>query len=294
MFGSVAVIGLGAMGLPMASRLLQAGFDVRGYDRNSEACAQFTRVGGHAAASAAEAARDAAALLLLVVNADQAEAVLFGDQGAALAMARGSVVMLSLTTAPGRAADIGRRLEQHGILMLDCPVSGGVTRAANGTLSILASGPAQALDAVRPCLSALGGRIFEIGSEHGQASTVKLLNQALCGVHLAVAAEVVALAERAGVDRQMVYDVIVASSGTSWMFVDRVSRMLREDATATAAIDILLKDLRLVGDLGRSVGASLALSHAAEELFSAASAAGMGQRNDSEILQFLREAGALS
>ena len=137
------------------------------------------------ATGAADAARGAACLLLLVVNADQAEEVLFAPNGAAVAMARGSVVMLSLTTAPARAIDIGRRLAQHGIMMLDCPVSGGVKRATDGSLSILASGPGAALDVVRPYLSALGSKIFEIGPDHGQASTVKLLNQALCGVHLA-------------------------------------------------------------------------------------------------------------
>ena len=100
----------------------------------------------------------------------------------------------------------------------------------------------------------------------------------------------VALAERAGVDRQMVHDVIVASSGTSWMFVDRVPRMIHADDTPTAAIDILVKDLRLVGDLGRETGAPLAVADAAERLFAAASAAGMGNRNDSEILEFLRKA----
>jgi L-threonate 2-dehydrogenase len=287
--GPVAVVGLGAMGLPMARRLLEAGFDVRGYDNNEDACARLAHLGGQAATSAADVARDAAALLVVVVNADQAEDVLFGPEGAAPVMAPGGVVILSLTMAPGRAVDLGKRLARHGLLMLDCPVSGGVKRATSGSLSILASGPAAAMTAARPYLGVLGNRTFEIGPEHGQASSVKLLNQALCGVHLAVAAEVVALAERAGVDRRMLYDVVVASSGTSWMFVDRVPRMLNADETATAAIDILVKDLELVAEFGRTVDASLALSRLAGELFAAASAAGMGARNDSDIVDYLRK-----
>lgn len=288
--GSVAVVGLGAMGIPMAQRLVEAGFEVRGADPDPHARARLHRLGGTPAASAAAAARDAAALLITVVNADQAEDVLFGELGAVSALAPGAVVLLSLTTAPRRAGGIGSRLAAQGLLMLDCPVSGGVKRAANGTLSILASGPPAALMAARPYLAVLGNRIFEIGPAHGQASAVKLLNQILCAVHLAAAAEVVALAERAGIDTKIVYDVVGASSGTSWMFTDRVPCMI--DAAAeerrTAAIDILVKDLGLARELAQSVGASMSLATCAGALFGAASAAGMGARNDSAVVELLR------
>jgi 3-hydroxyisobutyrate dehydrogenase len=278
------------MGLPMAKRLIEAGFAVRGADRDSVACERLQCCGAPAFAGAAEAARDAAALLLLVVNADQAEEVLFGPVGAAAALAPGAVVILSATCAPERAAKIGQRLAAEHRLLLDCPVSGGVKRAAAGTLSLLVSGPAAALDAPRPYLAALGSRLFEIGPAHGQASSVKLLNQILCGVHLAAAAEVVALAERAGIDPQVVYDVVTASSGTSWMFTDRVPAMIgADDAARTAAVDILVKDLGLACTLGRGLGAKLPLANAAAALFEAAAQAGMGGRNDSAVVELLRD-----
>jgi L-threonate 2-dehydrogenase len=243
-----------------------------------------------ASASVAEAARNAAALLLLVVNADQAESVLFGEDGAARSLAPGGVVMTAVTMAPARAVEIGRRLGAHGLMMLDCPVSGGVKRATDGTLSILASGPHAALAAAKPYLAVLGSRVFEIGPLHGQASAVKLLNQILCGVHLAAAAEVVALAERAGIDARTVYEVVSASSGTSWMFTDRVPAMIAgsADDRRTAAIDILVKDLGLACALGQSVGASVTLATVAEALFAAAAATGMGARNDSAVVELLR------
>ena len=288
--GPIAVAGLGAMGLPMARRLIDAGFEVRGTDRDAEACQRIAAFGGIPAPDAAVAAAGARALLITVVSADQAEQVLFGPDGAAAALAPQAVVILSVTMAPEHAAGFGRLLADAGVAMLDCPVSGGIKRAAAGTLSLLASGPPTALELARPYLSALGGTVFEIGPAHGQASAVKLLNQILCAVHLAAAGEVIALAERAGIDPQTVYDVVVASSGASWMFADRVPAMIAgaEEGQRTAAIDILLKDIRLATGLGRSVGAALPLAIAAEALFSAASAAGLGQHNDSAIIEILR------
>jgi 3-hydroxyisobutyrate dehydrogenase len=275
------------MGFPMSLRLMQAGFDVRGVDRDERTRKRFTEAGGGAALTMAEAARDAQALLLLVVNAAQAEDVLFGTDGAARMMPPGGVVLLSLTASPQSAAGIGARLAEHDLRMVDAPVSGGVKRAADGTLTILASGPSADVDAARRFLAPLGN-VHEIGPLHGQASTVKLINQLLCGVHLVAAAEAVALAERAGVDLRVLHRVVTASSGTSHMFASRAPMMRGDDRPPTAAINILLKDLALVDALGTSVGAHMPLARTALELFGEASSQGAGARNDYEIIQYLR------
>jgi putative dehydrogenase len=273
---SIAVVGLGAMGFPMSQRLMQAGFKVAGFDRDTEA-----------AQSVCEAVRGAEALLLLVVNAEQAEDVLFGAGGAAGAMQAGAVVLLSLTGAPESAAKIGARLAGHGLRMVDAPVSGGVKRATAGTLTVMAAGPPADVEAARPFLTPLG-EVFEIGPRHGQASTVKLINQLLCGVHLAAAAEAVALAERAGVDPRLLYKVVNTSSGASRMFADRVPMMLGEESRTTAVISILLKDLSLVGDLAASVGAKTPAAHSALGVFREAASAGLAALNDSEIIRRFR------
>lgn len=285
---AIAVVGLGAMGLPVSQRLLSAGFEVRGFDRSADAVARFGRAGGIASSSAAAAARGAAALLLLVINDAQAEDVLFGADGAASALPPGAVVILSLTTAPSKAVHIGSRLERIGLRMVDCPVSGGVKRAENGTLSLIASGPVQSVEAARRYLAPLG-TMRVVGDQYGQASTVKLVNQLLCGIHIAAAAEAVALAERAGVDPRLLYEVINASSGASTIFADRVPLMLEAGARTTAAIDILVKDLSLVADLAATLRARLPVTKCALGLFCEASARGMGAHNDSEIVRLLQE-----
>lgn len=287
---AIAVVGLGAMGLPVSRRLLSAGFEVRGFDRSGDAMARFGRAGGIAHTSAAAAARGAAALLLLVINDAQAEDVLFGTDGAAGALPPGAVVILSLTTAPCKAAHIGSRLERMGLCMVDCPVSGGVKRAENGTLSLIASGPLQDIEAARRYLAPLGV-MRVVGDRHGQAASVKLVNQLLCGIHIAAAAEAVALAEKAGIDLRLLYDVINASSGASAMFADRVPMMLQDSERTTAAIDILAKDLGLVADLGARLHARLPLAQGALGLFSEASANGLGTSNDSEVIRLLRATG---
>ncbi len=283
---AVAVVGLGAMGLPVSLRLLQAGFAVRGVDRAADARECFAAAGGRALTSAPEAASGARALVLLVLNDAQAEQILFGE-GAAAALPRDAVVVLSVTTGPQRAAALGARLAEQGLQMVDCPVSGGVRRARDGTLAILTSGPPGAIAAARPFLTPLG-RIYELGDRHGQASAVKLINQLLCGVHLAAAAEAIALAERAGVDPGRVYEVVMASSGASHMFADRVPLMLDEAPRATAAVEVLDKDLRLVAEMGARHDAHLPLAEAAGRLFAQAADEGWGALNDSEIIRLLR------
>jgi 3-hydroxyisobutyrate dehydrogenase len=285
---AIAVIGLGAMGGPMSRRLVSAGLAVRGFDRDADALARFADAGGVAAPSAATAAQGAAALLLLVVNDAQADEVLFGAGTAARVLAPDAVVILSLTTAPAAAGGIGERLERIGLRMVDCPVSGGVKRAESGTLALIASGPAQSIDAARPYLAPLG-TLRVVGDRYGQASGVKLINQLLCGIHLAAAAEALAFAEKAGIDLHLLYDVINASSGASAMFADRAPIMFGASERTTAAIDILLKDLRLVVELGAGLEARLPMSRSALGLFSEASSNGMGAHNDSELIRLLRQ-----
>ncbi|CAB3762189.1 L-threonate dehydrogenase [Paraburkholderia humisilvae] len=281
----VGVIGLGAMGLGVARSLLRAGFTVHAYDLRSDVLQRFANEGGVAAANPAALGAQCDIVITLVVNAQQTDAVLFGADGAAPAMKPGSVVLSSATVPPAFAAELGRRLEAGGLLMLDAPVSGGAARAATGEMTLMTSGPAAAYDVCEDVLDAIAAKVYRLGTEHGIGSKVKIINQLLAGVHIAAAAEAMALGLREGVDPEMLYEVITHSAGNSWMFENRVPHILHGNYAPLSAVDIFVKDLGLVLDTARTTKFPLPLSAAAHQMFMMASTAGHGGEDDSAVIK---------
>jgi len=283
----IAFIGLGAMGAPMALNLVKAGHTVCGFDVRAGAAQALVQAGGTSAASAAEAARDAEVYWLMVVSGEQAENVLF-EGGAAQALPRGAIVVAACTQPPALARKTSDRLAAMGLAMLDAPVSGGIKGAMAGALTLMVSGDADVLERARPVLSAVGQRIFDVGREAGLGSTAKMINQLLCGVHIAAAAEAMHVAERAGVSLQTMHDIISVSAGNSWMWGDRGPRMMMEDPPVTSAVDIFVKDLGIVLDQGKLMRQGLPLASAAMQMFLAASGLGHGKADDSQVLRAYR------
>lgn len=281
----VGVIGLGAMGLGVARSLLRAGFRVHACDLREDVLAAFAAEGGVPCATPAELGARCEVLITLVVNAAQTEAVLFGEQGAVPAMRAGSVVISSATVAPDFALQLGARVEAAGLLMLDAPVSGGAARAASGEMTVMSSGPAEAYAACEDVLAAIAGKVYRLGAEHGAGSKVKIINQLLAGVHIAAAAEAMALGLREGVDADALYEVITHSAGNSWMFENRVPHILNGDYTPLSAVDIFVKDLGLVLDTARRSKFPLPLSATAHQMFMSASSAGHGGEDDSAVIK---------
>ncbi|SHI06217.1 L-threonate dehydrogenase [Marivita hallyeonensis] len=281
---STSIIGLGAMGLGMARNILKAGIDLKGYDLSPEARQRFSDAGGVPCDTAEEAAQEADLLLIMVVNADQVRAVLF-DTGLMAALAPGATVMLSSTVAPSDAREIAARVAEAGHVLLDAPVSGGQVGAEAGTLTVMASGPAQAFDRAGPVLDAVSGIVHRLGDESGQAATYKVVHQLAAGVHLAVAAELMALGAKAGCDPQTLYDIVTNAAGNSWMLADRGPRMMQDDAPVASSVDIFIKDLGLVLQTGKDAGVPLPLSAAAYQMFTAASAMGHGRQDDSRVIR---------
>lgn len=279
----IAFVGLGSMGAPMAANLLRAGFPVVGYDRRPEAVAALVTQGGTGAEDAAAAARGAGVLVLMVVDAAQAEAVLF-DHGTLAALPEGAVVVLMATCPPGSVAALAARVEAAGRRFVDAPVSGGVAGARAGSLTIMAAAPQALYEEVRPVLLAMGTRLRHVGARPGQGATVKAINQLLCGVHLAAAGEALSLARTVGVDPAVVLDIMSGSAAMSWMLTDRGPRMVRENPEVTSAIDIFVKDLGIVRAAGRDAGAATPLAETAHRLFVAASEAGHGAEDDSQVV----------
>jgi L-threonate 2-dehydrogenase len=280
----VAFVGLGAMGLPMATNLVAKGFTVVGYDLNARALDALESAGGHRAGSTAEAAAEADVLILMVVNAAQAEAVLF-EGGALAALGDDGVVALMATCPPAAVEAIEEHVRGAGRRMIDAPVSGGVAGAKAATLTIMAAGPQETFDALKPVFDALGDKVFHVGERAGQGAMVKTVNQLLCGVHIAVVAEAFALAAKVGVDLRIVLEIMGGSAASSWMLKDRGPRMLEAEPEVTSAVDIFVKDLGIVLDAGRDTKAALPLAAAAHQMFLATSGRGDGAADDSQVIR---------
>ncbi len=280
-----SVIGLGAMGMGIATSALKGGLDVVGCDISETARETFVRAGGTGASSPAKAAAGADCLAVVVVNQDQTEAVLFGADGAAAALPKGAVVLGCATVPPAYARDLAARVEALGLLYLDAPISGGAVKAANGALSVMASGSAATFARARPFLDAVAEKVFELGSEAGPGSTMKMVNQLLAGVHIATAMEALALGIKSGLDAKDVFDVITASAGNSWMFENRVPHVLDNDYSPKSAIDIFIKDLGIVLETGKREGFPLPVSAAAHQQFLAAKAMGLGREDDAAVIK---------
>lgn len=282
----IGFIGLGAMGFGMAKSLVANGFEVHGYDVSAEATKRLAAVSGHAASSPREAARDAKLVVCVVVNAAQTEAVLFGDKGCLGAMPKGTVFIACATMPPDAARGLAARVEANGMLYLDAPLSGGAQRAAEGALTILASGSKQAFDAARDALNAMASKLYELGEEPGIAASFKMVNQLLAGAHIAAACEAITFAAKLGLDLQRVYDVITEAAGNSWMFENRIPHVLAGDYTPLSAVDIFTKDLGIVLDMGRRMNFPTPVASNALQLFTMASASGMGRDDDSSVARF--------
>lgn len=280
----VAFIGLGAMGRHMARNLVQRGFNIHGFDLNPAAVDYLQQTGGAVAASAAKATADADAIMLMVVNAAQAEGVLFSD-GALTAASKGAVVCLMATCPPKTVEKLAARVQALGYRFVDAPVSGGTVGAEAASLTIMAAGEIGAFSAVRPALEAMGRRVMHVGDKPGQGAIVKTINQLLCGVHIAAAAEALAFAEKVGVDAGTVLGIMQDTAAASWMLKNRGPRMLQSEPEVTSAIDIFVKDLGIVLEAGRESCAALPLAALSHQLFLSVSGRGDGAADDSQVIR---------
>jgi 3-hydroxyisobutyrate dehydrogenase len=281
----VGLIGLGAMGSGMAASLRRAGHAPCVFDVRPGVAEAFAAEGGTASASVAALAAACDVVVSVVVNAEQTEDVLFGSGGAAAAMRPGSVFVMCSTVDPRWSAALEARLEAQGLRYLDAPISGGAARAAAGQITMMTAGHPEAYAACGPVLDAMAARVYRLGERAGAGSTVKIINQLLAGVHIAAAAEAMALGLREGADPAALYEVITHSAGNSWMFENRMAHVLAGDYTPLSAVDIFVKDLGLVLDVARASKFPLPLSSTAHQMFMQASTAGFAREDDSAVIK---------
>ncbi|MCR9539372.1 L-threonate dehydrogenase [Vibrio alginolyticus] len=282
---SVGVIGLGSMGMGAAKSCVRAGLDVYGFDLNSQALEELGSFGAKAVSTnAVEFADKLDSVLVLVVNAAQVNTVLF-KTGLATTLKPNTPVMVSATISAEDAKQIEAKLAEHNLVMLDAPVSGGAAKAELGEMTIMASGAQSTFDALEPVLNATAAKVYNIGEAIGLGATVKIIHQLLAGVHIAAGAEAMALAARANIPLDLMYDVVTNAAGNSWMFENRMKHVVDGDYSPKSMVDIFVKDLNLVSDTAKDLKFPLPLSSTALNMFLSASNAGFGQEDDSAVIK---------
>ena len=281
----VGFIGLGAMGRYMARNLARAGYPVRGYDVRPEAQVQLVADGGTWAESPAAAAEGTGLLVVIVFTAAQANDVLYGENGAMQTLPAGATVLMDTTMSPARARAFEERLEASGHHFVDAPVTGGVTMADEGSMTFIVSGRAEALAAARPAMEVMGGKIALCGDRAGAGSTVKMINQIMCGVLVAATGECIALAAKAGADPAVVYDVIRGGAARSFVWESRVADILARDYAPKGVVEIFTKDLGIALEAARDNAFPAPLTAAAMQQFLAAASMGHLRDNDAAVVK---------
>jgi 3-hydroxyisobutyrate dehydrogenase len=283
---SVGLVGLGVMGRGVAANLLKKGFKVVGRDVNPEALTWLESIGGRAATAAHSIADHCDVVISFVVNDKQTEDMLFGTDGLASKLKPNSVLITCSTMAPKYVRDLAQRLAALNIHLVDAPVTGGKIGAANGTLTIMVAGEPTVCAKVKPILETFGSKIFILGTEQGMGSQMKVVNQLLCGVHIAAAGEALAMAKRAGLPLETTLEILKSGAASSWMLGDRGNRMITESFDdVTSATDIFVKDLGLVLDAAREQTFAASMAHAAFLQFTTASSHGLGRLDDAAVIK---------
>ena len=287
---AVAWIGLGAIGAPMARALAGAGLPVTAYDLFPAAREAIAEVAA-TTETAREAARGADVVAVMVATPDQLEAVLFGEEdGIAGELADGTLLLIMSTVGPAALDATATRLAGTGVRIVDAPVSGGAARAADGDLLVMVGGAESDVAAARPVLDALASNAPVVGPRPGDGQRFKIVNQLLCGVHIAAAGEALALADSMGLDLRQAHEVLGTGAAASFMFGDRGARMV-EGAydDVRSALTIFVKDMGLVAEAAEEVDQQVPLATAAQQLYRRGSELGWDRRDDSIVYRVLRE-----
>jgi 3-hydroxyisobutyrate dehydrogenase len=248
MSGNIAFLGLGAMGFGMATNLLKSGFSITGFDVYPPTLSRFAAAGGKTASTPRDAVKGCQYVIFMVATAAQILSALFDEKDGAVAeLERDATLILCSTGPPDHAPNVRRLLDGRGrgdVKIVDAPVSGGAIRAANGTLTILVSGEEDAIVAAKPVLDAMAGKYLHvIHGGLGKGTKVKMVHQVLAGIHIVMTSEAMGFAAALGLNTKLAYEHLKRGEGASWMFENRVPRMLVDDPVIYSALNIIAKDV---------------------------------------------------
>ncbi len=271
----IGFVGLGAMGEPMARRLVAAGFDVRVYDVRPEPVSALVAAGATSASSAADAVGPAAFGITMLPDTPEVSQALEGPEGILGVLHAGQVFIDMSTISPIATREMARAVTRTGALALDAPVSGGVVGAQTGTLSIMVGGSREAFDRAAEVFQALGTTITYLG-ESGSGQAAKLCNQVVVAMNIQAMCEGLSLGRGLGLDLAALQQVLAAGAAGSWMMDNLAPMVLAGDTSAGFRIDLQLKDLRLALEASQSEGIPLPGSALAMSLYVEARAHGEG------------------
>ncbi|MEU5362097.1 2-hydroxy-3-oxopropionate reductase [Streptomyces sp. NPDC005925] len=280
----IAWIGLGIMGSPMSENLIRAGYDVTGHTLEKEKLDRLAAAGGRAAASIAEAVRDADMIITMVPASPQVEAVAYGPDGI-LENARPGALLVDMSSiTPQTSVDLARNAGKKGIRVLDAPVSGGEAGAVEAALSIMVGGEAADFERAMPVFEALGRTIVLCGP-HGSGQTVKAANQLVVAVNIQACAEAVVFLEKSGVDLAAALDVLGGGLAGSTVLTRKRDTFLHRDFRPGFRVDLHHKDMGIVTDAARDVGAALPVGAVVAQLVASLRAQGDGGLDHSALLR---------
>ena len=284
---TVGVVGIGLMGLALAQRLHDCGHRVRVFDIDPARMTLALDSGLTLCDSASEVAAQCEALIVAVVDAAQADAVLFGPGQAAASLPAGAAVFLCPTIAPGSVQALAARLGAQGLDAIDAPMSGGPARARAGSMSLMVACADAAFSRWQGLLNDLSSQVFRIGTQPGDGAKTKLVNNLLAAINLAGAAQALALAEHLGLDAATTLGVMEQSSAQSWIASDRMRRALAGDREPRAYMSLLAKDSTLAMQAAAASGYSPTLGSLAQQVFAQACAAGLANADDSALWRWV-------
>lgn len=284
---NIAVLGLGAMGLPMATWLHES-FTVTGFDIFAERGQLAADAGVAVRDSARDASADADVVLVAVRNQEQLEDLLYGPEGIVTGMKKGAAVILTSTVGIQAVEDVAARLADDGIGLADAPVSGGPARAGNGDLLITVGAYPEVYEHCLPVLEAMASNLVWVGQAPGKGQAMKTVNQLLCGVHIAAGAEALALAGELGLDQEMALEALMSGAAASFMLGDRGPRAIQayngEEAEVKSRVDIFVKDMGIVTSAAKMAGMAVPVAAAAEQIYLQGLSRGQGAMDDSSVI----------
>ncbi len=288
MENNVGVVGIGNMGIGMATNLLKADFNVHVYDIRPERLEEMKKKGAVIASSLGELAQACSVVFSVLLDFEQNLSVLEGPEGLIENMKAGSCIFVCSTLAPAQAKELAQIAEKKGIRLLDSPISGGAEGAMAGTLSIMIGGDEAAVEEHRKALEAMSSNVYHFG-DVGTGEAAKSINQVLVAINNAATAEAMLLAAKAGLDLKKVFNLISNSAGNSWIFQHRAMRMIERDFVPRGVLKILLKDTRIVKDTADSLDLVLPLANLTQQLYQAGVNNGWGDDDDSAVVKVLEK-----
>jgi len=284
----IGFIGLGLMGKPMALNIAKANFPLIVYDVREEPLAELAKLGAKVAKSAKEVGRESDIVVVMASSYSQVKEAAFPPEGALGGMRSGSTLIITSTILPREVEEVEKIAKQSGVVVIDSPVSGGTSRAEEGTLTFMAGGDEEAMRNSEDVLQAMGQHIYHVGKV-GQGQAVKIINQILVSANIISVAEAMVMAKKLGLDLPKLVDIISNSGGNSSVFRIMAPQMIAGDFTARAAVNLLTKDTGIIMKTGLELEVPLPISSISYQMWRMAEARGLGQQDASALVKVLGE-----